>query len=148
MSLPKASWSKMVSGMRLSRARARPSIQGRQRLAMARALEGGASPVSRSRTRRARASGSGASERSVEFVDAASLIALLEARGEIGGDAFHALRADGLDPRLLDRLEHGARLAARRRELRVQRWIVAGDGESRGVGMAADHRDLVSGRNA
>ena len=82
------------------------------------------------------------------FVDAASLIALLEAGGEIGGDAFHALCADGLDPRLLDRLEHGAGLAARRRELRVQRWIVAGDGESRRVGMAADHRDLVSGRNA
>ena len=30
----------------------------------------------------------------------------------------------------------------------MQRWIVAGDGESRRVGMAADHRDLVSGRNA
>ena len=96
-------------------ARARPSIHGRQRLTMARALAGGASPVSRSRTRSASASGSGASERSVDSSIAAPLVALLEARGEIGGHALHALGADGLDPRLLDRLEHGAGLAARRR---------------------------------
>src|SRR5207342_1118635 len=63
------------------------------------------------------------------FIDAASLVALLEPRGEIGRDAFHALGADGLDSRLLDRLEHRARFAALRRELGVQARIVAGDGK-------------------
>ena len=117
--------------MRSSTERARPSIHGRQRLTTARALAGGAWPVSFSRTRSASASGSGASERSVDLGEAAPLVALLHAGGEIGGDALHALGADGLDPRLLDRLEHGARLAAGRRERLMQGRVVTGDGRAR-----------------
>ena len=134
--------------MRSSTVRARPSIQGRHRSTMARALARRRKPGQplahdqgeRLRQRRLGAVG--------QFVDAAPLVALLEARGEIGGHALHAVGADGLDARLLDRLEHGAGLAARRREPACSFGIVAGDGERRGVGMAADHGDLVPGRHA
>ena len=55
---------------------------------------------------------------------------VLEACGEVGGHALHALGADRLDARLLDRLEHGAGLAASRRERADAACVVAGDGSA------------------
>ena len=80
--------------------------------------------------------------------DAASRVALLHARLKIGGDPFHAVGADRLDAGLLDRLEYGARIAARRRKGLVQTFVMAGDREGRRIGMAADYGDLVPGRHA
>ena len=65
-----------------------------------------------------------------DFGEAAPLVALLHARGEIGGNALHALGADRLDAGLLDRLEHRARLAASRRQGLMQGRIVTGDGSA------------------
>ncbi len=79
---------------------------------------------------------------------AAPRIAVFHAGIEIGGHAFHALGADRLDARLLDGLEHGAGIAARRRQRPVQAVVVAGHGEGGRVRVAADHGDLVLGGNA
>ena len=83
------------------------------------AAAGGARPVRRSRTimrdrlleRRIGAVG--------DLVELAAMEAVVEHRGEILGDAVHAARADRLDARLLDRLEHRARLLAARHQLPV-----------------------------
>jgi hypothetical protein len=56
--------------------------------------------------------------------------------------------ADRLDAGLLDRLEYGARIAARRCKGLVQTFVMAGDREGRCIGMAADYGDLVPGRHA
>ena len=82
------------------------------------------------------------------LAEAAPLVALLDAGGEIGRHPLHALRPDRLDAGLLDRLEHGARLDARRRERSVQAWVVTGDGQRRGIGVTPDHGDLGFGWNA
>ena len=49
----------------------------------------------------------------------------------------HAPRADRLDARLLDRLEHRARLLAAGRELAMHRRIMAGEPQRNRVGVAA-----------
>ena len=53
-----------------------------------------------------------------DLVEFAAVKAVVEHGGEILGDAVHAPRADRLDPRLFDRLEHRARLLAAGRKLR------------------------------
>ena len=60
----------------------------------------------------ASASSSGASSRLVDVGKARALVAVVEHGADIGGDARHAPRADQFDPRLLERVEHGARLEA------------------------------------
>ena len=104
------------------------------------AAGGGARPVRRSRTISATASSIGASARSVTSSNLARWIAVLEHRGEIVGDARHAPRADRLDARLLDRVEHRARLLAFRRKRAVHAAIVAGEPQRHRIGMAAHDR--------
>ena len=57
-------------------------------------------------------------------------------------DAGHAARADRLDARLLDRLEHRARLLAAGHELAMHRRIVAGEPQRHRIGMAAHDRGI------
>ena len=54
----------------------------------------------------------------------------------------HAPRADRLDARLLDRLEHRARLLPAGHQLAMHGRIVAGELERDGVGMAAHDRGV------
>ena len=54
-----------------------------------------------------------------DLVEFAAMVAVVEHGGEILRDAGHAARADRLDARLLDRLEHRARLLAAGHELAV-----------------------------
>ena len=63
-------------------------------------------------------------------------------------DAVHAPRADRLDARLLDRLEHRARLLAAGHELAVHRRIVAGELQRDRIGMAAHDRGIRAGELA
>ena len=62
-----------------------------------------------------------------DLVELAAMEAVVEHGGEILGDAVHAARADRLDARLLDRLEHRARLLAARHQPAVHRRVVAGE---------------------
>ena len=55
-------------------------------------------------------------------------------------NAVHAPRADRLDARLLDRLEHRARLLAGRLQAAMHRRIVAGKSQGNRIGMAAHDR--------
>ncbi len=75
-----------------------------------------------------------------DFVELAAMKLVVEHGGEIFGDPAHAPRADCLHPRLLDGLEHGARLLAARGELAMHRRIVAGEAERDGIGVAAHDR--------
>ena len=68
---------------------------------------------------------------------------LVQHGGDILGDAVHAPRADRLDARLLDRLEHRAALLAGRLQTAMHRRIMAGDAQRDGVGMAAHDRGLA-----
>ena len=70
-------------------------------------------------------------------------VLVLDACGEIGGHARHAIGAQRLDAGPLDRLEHGARRPRLRRQPRVQLDVVAGRGQRQAVGPAADHGDLA-----
>ena len=69
--------------------------------------------------------------------------ALVQHGGEILGDAVHAPRADRLDARLLDRLEHRARLLAARLQAAMHGRIVAGDSQRDRIGIAAHDRGLA-----
>ena len=57
--------------------------------------------------------------------------------------ALHPARADGFDPRLLDRVEQGARRRALRREAPVDRVAVAGKAERERIGKPADDRGFA-----
>ncbi len=113
---------RLVVDSRSSRSRslpARSSISGRQSSTSLLAAGGGAWPVSRSRTsmrervldRRIGAVG--------DLVELAAVEAVVEHGGEVLRHAVHAARADRLDPRLLDRVEHRARLLAARHQAAV-----------------------------
>ena len=78
-----------------------------------------------------------------DLVEFAAVEALVQHGGQILGDAVHAPRADRLDARLLDRLEHRARLLAARLQAAMHRRIVAGNSQRNGVGMAAHDRRLA-----
>ncbi len=60
------------------------------------------------------------------------MVALLEHRGEVVGDAGHAHGAERLDARLLDRVEDGAGVLAARRVLAVDGRVVAGEAQRHG----------------
>ena len=83
-----------------------------------------------------------------DVVELAAMEAVVEHGGEICRDAVHAARADRLDARLLDRIEHRARLLAARHELAMHRRIVTGEPQRDGVGVAAHDRGLALGEPA
>ena len=62
-----------------------------------------------------------------DVVELAAMKFVVEHRGEVLRHALHAPRADRLDARLLDRLEHRAALLAVRHLAPVHRRIVAGE---------------------
>ena len=107
------------------------------------AAGGGAWPVSRSRTimrdrlldRRIGPIG--------DLVELAAVKSVVEHGGEIFRHAGHAPRADRLDARLLDRLEHRARLLAAGHEFAMHRRIVAGELEREPVGVPAHDRGFL-----
>ena len=66
-----------------------------------------------------------------DLVELAAVKAVVEHGGEIVRDAFHAARTDRFDARLLDRLEHGARLLAAGLQPAVDRRVMAGDALAR-----------------
>ena len=78
-----------------------------------------------------------------DLVEFAAMEAVIEHRGEILGDAVHAARADRLDARLLDRLEHRARLLAGRLQAAMHRRVVAGNSQRDRIGMAAHDRGFA-----
>ena len=82
------------------------------------------------------------------LVELAAMKLVVEHGGEIALHAEHALGADRLDARLLDRLEHRAGLLAAGHEPPVHRRIVAGELERRGIGMAAHDRGVLPGQLA
>ena len=77
-----------------------------------------------------------------DLVELAAVELVVEHGGEILGDALHAPRADRLDARLLDRLEHRARLLAARHQAAMHGGVVAGDAQRDGVGVAAHDRGV------
>ena len=79
-----------------------------------------------------------------DLVEFAAVEFLVEHGGQILGDAVHAPRADRLDARLLDRLEHRARLLAGRLQAAMHRRIVAGKAQRDRIGMAAHDRGLAA----
>ena len=77
-----------------------------------------------------------------DVVELAAMELVVEHRGEILRDALHAPRADRLDARLLDRLEHRARLLAARHLPAMHRRIVAGELQRDRIGVAAHDRGV------
>ena len=74
---------------------------------------------------------------------AAVPVLVLDARGEVGGHAGHAIGAQRLDARALHRLEHGLGGARPWGEAGVQLDVVAGRRQRQAVGPAADDRHLA-----
>ena len=72
-----------------------------------------------------------------DLVELAAMKMIVEHRGEVLGDAGHPARAERLDPRLFDRLEHAARLRIARHQLAMHFRIVAGEFQRDGIGVAA-----------
>ena len=68
---------------------------------------------------------------------------VVEHGGQVLRDALHAPRADRLDARLLDRLEHRARLLPARHLPPMHRRIVAGELERDRVGVSAHDRGIL-----
>ena len=141
---PKRAWSSISFSSRSRFLPARSSISGRHSSTSRLAAAGGACPVSRSRTSIA----SAVLDRRVgavgDLVELAAMEAVVEHGGQILGDAGHAARADRLDARLLDRVEHRARLLAAGHELAVHVGIVTGELERDRVGMAAHDRGFLA----
>ena len=78
-----------------------------------------------------------------DLVEFAAVEVLVQHGGQILGDAVHAPRADRLDARLLDRLEHRAPLLAGRLQAAMHRRIVAGNSQCNSIGMATHDRRLA-----
>ena len=145
---PNLRWSSIMSSSRSSSRPARPSMQLRHRSTRRRAAGGGAWPVRRSRTIIATASSIGASARSVISSNLPRWNLSSSIAGEVLGDALHAARADRLDARLLDRLEHRARLLAARHQAAMHGGVVTGHPQRDRVGMAAHDRGVRRGQLA
>ena len=77
-----------------------------------------------------------------DLVELAAMKFVVEHRREILRDTRHPARADRLHPRLLDRIEHGARLLAARDQFAMHIGIVTGELERNGIGMTAHDRGL------
>ena len=71
-----------------------------------------------------------------------AVVAIVEHGGDVRRHALHAARANGFDPRLLDRVEQGARRRALGREAPVERIVMAGEAQGEQIGEAADDRRL------
>ena len=148
MASPKRAW---FSISRSSRSRSRParsSISGRQSSTIFFAAGGGAWPVSRSRTISATASSIGASARSVTSSNFPRWKRSSSMAERFLRHARHAARADRLDARLLDRLEHRARLLPARHQLAMHHRIMTGELERDRIGMAAHDRGVRPGELA
>ena len=78
-----------------------------------------------------------------DLVELAAVEAVVEHGGEVFRDALHAARADRLDARLLDRVEHRARLLAARHQAAVHGRIVTGEPERDRIGVAAHDRGVL-----
>ena len=76
-------------------------------------------------------------------LEALAAVLLVEHRGEIGGNPGHAARAQGLDPRLFEPLEHGARQRAPRHALGMHCIVVVAQPQREAVGGAAQLSRLV-----
>ncbi len=76
-------------------------------------------------------------------LEALAAILLVEHRGEVGGDPGHPARAQCLDPRLLDRLEDGARQGAAGDAFAVHRVVMIAQPQGHAVGGTAQLRRLV-----
>ena len=70
----------------------------------------------------------------------AALIAVVEHRADIGGDARHPHRADRLAARLLHRVEGGAGGRGLRRIAAMQRVVMAGETQRQRIRLAAQDR--------
>ncbi len=70
------------------------------------------------------------------------MIAIVEHRREVGGDALHPARADRLDPRLLDRIEQRPGRRILRRVAPMHRVAVASETQRERVRLAANDRRL------
>ena len=77
-----------------------------------------------------------------DALEALAAVLLVEHRGEIGGDPGHPPRAQRLDPRLLDRLEHRARQRAAGSAAAVHGVVVVAQPQRQAVGGAAQLRGL------
>ncbi len=121
-------------------------MKARQRSSTLPAEAGGFWPVSFSRTIMRH----GFADRRVFLpLDAGEIrlgVFLLGHRAQVGGDAFHAQRADRFHARLLDGVEDRARVGALRRHRRVHLLVVAGEPQRHGVAEAARHRELMRRR--
>ncbi len=78
-----------------------------------------------------------------DLVILAAMEMIVEHRGEILRNARHPPRADRLDPRLLDRLEHAARLRIARHQLAMHLGIVTGELERDRVRVSAHDRRIA-----
>ena len=78
-----------------------------------------------------------------DLVELAAMEMIVEHRGEVLGHAGHAPRAERLDARLLDRLEHAARLRIARHQLAMQFGIVTGELQRDRIGVAAHDRGVA-----
>jgi hypothetical protein len=64
--------------------------------------------------------------------------AIVEHGGEIFRNAAHAARSNRFDPSLFDGFEYSARLLAARRQLAMNRRVMAGEPQRDRVGMTAN----------
>ena len=78
-----------------------------------------------------------------DLVELAAVEAVVEHGREILRHAVHAAGADRLDPRLLDGVEHRARLLSARSQAAMHGRIMAGELERDRIGMAAHDRGIL-----
>jgi len=83
-----------------------------------------------------------------DLVVVAAVIAVLQHRRQVRRHARHAPRADGLAPRLLDRIEHRPGGLGLRRQPAMHRAVVAGEPQRHRVGMPAHDRHVGGGHLA
>ena len=83
-----------------------------------------------------------------DLVELAAMEMIVEHRGEIFRNPRHPPRAERLDPRLLDRFEHAARLRISRHQLAVHFRIVAGELQRDRIGVAAHDGGIAPGHLA
>ena len=73
---------------------------------------------------------------------------LIDRRGQVARRARHVARAPGFHPRLLQRIEYGARLRATPRQPGMHRRVVMALAQGQGIGLAADEGGLGGGQVA
>ncbi len=83
-----------------------------------------------------------------DLVELAAMKMVVEHRGQIFGDPRHPPRAKRLDPRLLDRFEHAARLRISRHQLAVHFRIMAGEFQRDRIGVAPHDGRIAPGHLA